>query len=137
MDPPENKDSTVLKPDVLMLCRAYWGTFSVISTLEAEVDFTGNKVIPTGMLREAIHGVAVGARFTDRRFRDVLDTSVRPLYEARGRVRVSFPNIQSERAPRDVNGLKITVFFGNRFQFNHNMSGFIVFDLLYHMKPVY
>ena len=75
----------------------------------AEVDFTGNKVIPAGTLREAIHGVATGARYTESRFRELLDTSVRPLYEARGRLRVAFSNIASERAPGDVNGLKITV----------------------------
>ncbi|MCP5113034.1 MAG: hypothetical protein GY953_19575 [bacterium] len=75
----------------------------------AEVDFSGNKVIPAGTLREAIHGVAIGSRFTDNHFQELLDTSVRPLYDARGRVRVAFSNITSERADRDINGLKIHV----------------------------
>ena len=39
----------------------------------AEVAFTGNKVIPEGALREAIRGVAIGARFTETRFRQLLD----------------------------------------------------------------
>lgn len=75
----------------------------------AEVDFTGNEVIATGNLREAIHGVAIGARYTESRFRELLNTSVRPLYEVRGRVQVAFPKIAAEPAPGDVNGLKITV----------------------------
>ena len=75
----------------------------------AEVDFTGNKVIPAGTLREAIHQVAVGSRYTESRFRQLLDAGVRPLYEARGRVRVAFPKIETERAPGDVKGLKVKV----------------------------
>lgn len=75
----------------------------------AEVDFTGNEVLPTGMLREAMQGVAIGSRFTEGRFRLLLDSSVRPLYEARGRVAVAFPNFTTERARGDVNGLRVTV----------------------------
>ena len=44
----------------------------------AEVVFTGSKVIPDGSLREAIRGVAIGARFTESRFRQLLDTSHSP-----------------------------------------------------------
>lgn len=75
----------------------------------AEVEFVGTDVVPAGVLQEAIHGVAIGSRYTESRFRLLLDTSVRPVYEARGRVRVSFPKIQTERAPGDVNGLRVTV----------------------------
>jgi len=75
----------------------------------ADVDFTGNQVIPTGTLREAIRGVAIGSRYTESRFREFLEASIRPLYEARGRLRVAFPKITSERAPGDIRGLKITV----------------------------
>ncbi len=75
----------------------------------ADVDFTGNQVIPTGTLREAIRGVAVGSRYTESRMRELLDASIRPLYEARGRLRVTFPRITAERAPGDIRGLKITV----------------------------
>jgi len=75
----------------------------------AEVDFTGNEAIPIGTLRRAINGAAVGSRFTDVRFRLLLDSSIRPLYEAQGRVRVAFPAVHSEQAPGDVRGLNITV----------------------------
>jgi outer membrane protein assembly factor BamA len=75
----------------------------------AEVVFTGSKVIPEGSLRETIRGVAIGSRFTETRFRQLLDTSIRPLYEARGRVRVSFPKVTSEQARGDVKGVKVTV----------------------------
>jgi outer membrane protein insertion porin family len=74
----------------------------------AVVDFEGNTVMPAQALREAVSGVAVGALYTEPRFREILDTSVRPLYEARGRVRVGFPRVRTEPA-RDVEGLRVIV----------------------------
>jgi len=38
----------------------------------------------------------------------MLDASIRPIYDARGRVRVSFPKIETEKA-KDVEGLIVTV----------------------------
>ena len=74
----------------------------------AEVTFEGNSVIPTNALREAISGVAVGTLYNERNFRELLDTSVRPLYDARGRIRVGFPKITTEKA-KDVEGLSVLV----------------------------
>lgn len=74
----------------------------------AEVRFTGNSVIPTTTLQTAIHGVAIGTLFNDARFRQILDAGIRPLYESRGRIRVKFPSIETERA-KDVNGLVVKV----------------------------
>lgn len=74
----------------------------------AEVKFTGNEVLLQTALRPAINGVAVGTRFNEARFRQLLDTSVRPLYEARGRLQVKFPKIVTIPAV-DVNGLVVTV----------------------------
>jgi outer membrane protein insertion porin family len=74
----------------------------------AEVRFTGNRVLPSGVLQPAIAGVAVGAPYTEAGFRDLLDASVRPLYEARGRIRVAFPKIEVEKAEQ-VEGLAVTV----------------------------
>ncbi len=74
----------------------------------AEVRFTNNQVLPADALQRAISGVAVGALYTEKRFRLLLETSVRPLYEARGRVRVSFPEIRTEPA-KDVKGLAVIV----------------------------
>jgi len=96
---------TADRPDELYVMFRPAGAMPVV----ADVDFTGNEVIPTGVLREAIRGVAVGSRYTESRFRELLEASIRPLYEARGRLRVSFPRISSERAPGDIRGLKITV----------------------------
>jgi outer membrane protein insertion porin family len=74
----------------------------------AQVTFQGNHVIPQNVLREAIAGVAVGMPYTEDRFREVLYNAIRPLYEARGRVRVSFPEIKTEPA-KDVQGVNVTV----------------------------
>jgi outer membrane protein insertion porin family len=74
----------------------------------ALVKFSGNQVIPTAALAKAISGVAVGMPYKEARFRQFLEINVRPLYEARGRVRVAFPEIQTEKA-KDVNGLVVTV----------------------------
>jgi outer membrane protein insertion porin family len=74
----------------------------------AQVIFTGNKVVPVKALQDAAGGVAIGLPYTEPRFREVLDASVRPLYEARGRVRVAFPKIAVEPA-KDVTGLVVTV----------------------------
>jgi outer membrane protein assembly factor BamA len=74
----------------------------------AEVQFHGNKVIPITMLQNTIHGVAVGVEFRETRFRELLDTSIRPLYEQRGRIGVKFPKI--EVSPSEgVKGLKVAV----------------------------
>ena len=74
----------------------------------AQVTFEGNHVIPLNVLREAIAGVAIGMPYTEDRFREVLNNAIRPLYEGRGRVRVSFPEIRTEPA-KDVQGVNVTV----------------------------
>jgi outer membrane protein insertion porin family len=74
----------------------------------AEINFAGNSVIPANLLREAISGVAVGTLYSEPNFRELLNTAVRPLYDARGRIRVAFPKITTEQA-KDVEGLVIRV----------------------------
>ncbi len=74
----------------------------------AAVNFVNNSAVPADALRNAVAGAAVGSVYTEDRFRQILDLSVRPLYEARGRIRVSFPSIRSEAA-KDVKGLLVTV----------------------------
>ncbi len=74
----------------------------------AEVYFKGNEIMPTTLLRNTINGVAVGTEFREERFREFLEMGIRPLYEARGRVQVSFDKIIAEPAV-NVNGLKVTV----------------------------
>ena len=83
----------------------------------AQVTFDGNKAVPPNTLRDAISGVAVGVPYTEERFRELLNTGVRPLYEARGRLRVAFTKIRTEPAT-DVKGLHVfvTVEEGESFQ---------------------
>jgi outer membrane protein assembly factor BamA len=74
----------------------------------AQVTFDGNKVLPQGVLRESISSVAVGSPYTEEHFRELLNTAVRPVYEARGRVRIAFPKVRAEPL-NDVQGLHVFV----------------------------
>ena len=74
----------------------------------AEVAFEGNQVLPSTMLQKAIAEVAIGAPYHEDRFRQLLDAAVRPLYDARGRIRVSFPKVTAQNA-QDVQGLAVKV----------------------------
>jgi outer membrane protein assembly factor BamA len=74
----------------------------------AQVTFQGNQVVPSTVLVEKISGVAFGYAYTEERFRQLLDTSIRPVYDARGRIRVAFPKIVAEPS-KEVNGLNVTV----------------------------
>src|SRR5262249_40213284 len=73
----------------------------------AEVRFTGNEVLPSSVLTRALSAVAVGVPYTEHNFRQILEASVRALYEARGRIRVEFPRVTAEKAPK-VEGLIVT-----------------------------
>jgi outer membrane protein insertion porin family len=83
----------------------------------AQVTFDGNTAVPQNALRDAISGVAVGVPYTEEHFHELLNTGVRPLYEARGRLRVAFTKIRTEPA-KDVQGLHVfvTVEEGESFQ---------------------
>ena len=74
----------------------------------AQVTFQGNKVVPQGMLREAVHGTAIGSPYTEGGFRELLNQAVRPVYEQRGRVRVAFTEIRAEPVS-DVIGVHVFV----------------------------
>jgi len=73
----------------------------------AEVRFTGNEVLPSSVLTRTLSAVAVGVPYTERGFRQILDASVRALYDARGRIRVEFPQVTTEKADK-VEGLVVT-----------------------------
>ena len=90
-------------PDLIILFRPVVPRPSV-----ARVIFTNTGEITAGTLQTAMFPVAVGSIYTEPQFRTLLDTTIRPLYEARGRIRVSFPKIATEKAP-DVTGLVVTV----------------------------
>ena len=74
----------------------------------ARVAFEGNQVVTERLLQEAIWPVAIGTAWTEANFRVLLDSSVRRLYEARGRIRAAFPKLRAESVA-DVQGLKVTV----------------------------
>src|SRR5579872_3344322 len=74
----------------------------------AQVKFTGSKVIPATTLQNRASEVAIGFPFTDDGFRGLLNTSIRPLYETRGRLAMTFPKVTTEKAA-DVDGLVVTV----------------------------
>jgi outer membrane protein insertion porin family len=74
----------------------------------SRVKFTGNTVLSSPVLENAINAVAVGVPYTEEHFRQLLDLQVRALYDARGRVRVTFPEVHTE-PDQDVKGLVVTV----------------------------
>jgi len=74
----------------------------------ARVKFTNTGDLPSGLLQTAISGVAIGVGYTEPRLRLLLDASVKPLYEARGMIRVTFPKVETTPA-KDVDGIEVTV----------------------------
>ena len=74
----------------------------------AQVTFQGNQVVPQGVLREVVHGTAIGSPYTESAFRELLDHTVRAVYEQRGRVRVAFTEVRAEPV-NDVEGVHVFV----------------------------
>jgi len=74
----------------------------------AQVKFSNTGDIPAQQLVRAFYSIAVGSIYTERQFRILLDSNIRPLYEARGCLAVKFPKIVTTPAT-DVKGLVVTV----------------------------
>jgi outer membrane protein insertion porin family len=74
----------------------------------AQVKFSGSKVLEATRLQNRIAEVAIGFPYTEEGFRGLLNTSIRPLYDARGRVAVAFTKLSTEKA-EDVDGLVVDV----------------------------
>jgi outer membrane protein assembly factor BamA len=74
----------------------------------AEVHFTGNDALPTTTLVNSLAPVAVGVPYSEATMKELLDASTRSLYEARGRVGVTFPKIVVEKAAK-IDGVSVTV----------------------------
>ena len=72
------------------------------------VTFTGNQALSSIALQNAINSVAYGVPFSRDHFRQLLETQVRPLYEAKGLLRVAFPVFTTEPAPK-VHGVAVHV----------------------------
>ena len=76
----------------------------------SEVHVTGNESVPAMQLLNKFADVAVGTEFTEPAVRRLLDASIRPMYEAHGKVRVAFPKIVAEPAKQsEVIGVSVTV----------------------------
>jgi outer membrane protein assembly factor BamA len=84
--------------------------FRPASTLPniAEVRFEGNDALPQATLLRAINAVAIGIPYTEKALREQLETAIRPLYDARGRIRVTFPKIAIEKA-KELDGVDAVV----------------------------
>jgi outer membrane protein insertion porin family len=74
----------------------------------AHVIFTGAGDLPSGVLQTAMYAVAIGVPYQEPRFRQLLDNQARPIYEAHGMLRVTFPKIDIAPA-KDVDGVSVTV----------------------------
>jgi outer membrane protein insertion porin family len=76
----------------------------------AEVHFKGNEVLPTTLLANTLAGVAVGVPYSDVVMQQLLDGSIRPLYDARGRIAVTFPKLETQHVKtRDLDGISVTI----------------------------
>jgi outer membrane protein assembly factor BamA len=75
----------------------------------ADVRFTGNQVIKNAVLHNSLAEVAVGVPYSEVRVRELLDSSIRPLYEAKGRMHVTFPKVEVKPAPEGIKGVSLSV----------------------------
>lgn len=76
----------------------------------SEVRFQGYDVIPLSKLATTFAEAAVGTEFKESLVRALLDKTIRPLYEARGRIRVAFPKIVAGKSAEEgVDGVAVTV----------------------------
>lgn len=74
----------------------------------ARVEFTGNKAVETAVLARKVNEVAVGSPMTGNRFQQVLERSVKSLYEEKGYLAVTFPRIDTEKA-QNAEGMIVKV----------------------------
>jgi outer membrane protein assembly factor BamA len=94
----------------------------------AEVRFSGSQAVPASELQNTLAGVAVGVPYREATVRQLLETSIRPLFDGRGRLRAAFPRITTEKA-RGVDGVSVTIQVdeGPEFKFGAvNASGGVI-----------
>jgi outer membrane protein assembly factor BamA len=84
----------------------------------AGVTVAGNRAIETPVLMRALNQVAVGQRLSDATMRQLLETTVKPLYAAKGYVAVSFPKVAMEKSAENEGYMvHITIQEGPVFHF--------------------
>src|SRR6266481_3277873 len=103
VEPVLGKLTSEGSPDLMIVFRPAKQKPSV-----ARVIFKDTGDLPAGLLQTAIYGVAIGVVYSEPQFRLLLDTTIRPLYDAKGMIRVAFPKIETEPA-KDVTGIVVTV----------------------------
>ena len=83
----------------------------------AAVEFEGAKLISDADLRNKIAAVAFGQPYTESGFRVFLENQIRPQYESKAHMNVTFPRIETHPAA-DVLGLdvKVTVEEGEEYK---------------------
>lgn len=74
----------------------------------SEVKFTGNREMLTALLLQKLSKDAVGIPYSEPLLRRILDSTVRPMYEEQGRIRVSFPEITTKKAENN-DGVVVTI----------------------------
>jgi outer membrane protein assembly factor BamA len=74
----------------------------------AEVEFTGSQALPASTLQNALSAVSIGIPYREATIRQLLDTAIRPVYAGRGRLQVSFPKVESEKA-KNVDGVRVKI----------------------------
>ena len=95
----------------------------------AEVHFTGNDVIVSAQLTEVFSGASFGTEFSDAGVRRLLDTFIRPLYEARGRLRVKFGAVTSETTKQQgVVGVSVTTVIDEGAEYKFATARFLQAD---------
>jgi outer membrane protein assembly factor BamA len=82
------------------------------------VAFEGSQALRDVDLQAALFQSAVGELYTERRLTELLDSTIRPLFEEKGRLRVKFGPYRVEESASPI-GVKITVPVeeGEEFQF--------------------
>jgi len=74
----------------------------------AQINFVGNQLLDTATLANAFAMVSIGVEYKEQTVRTLLDTSIRPLYEARGYLGVQFPKITT-KPKTDIQGLDVVI----------------------------
>jgi outer membrane protein insertion porin family len=74
----------------------------------AQISFAGNQLLDNATLANAFAIVSIGVEYKEETVRNLLNTAIRPLYEARGYLGVQFPKITT-KPKKDVDGLDVTI----------------------------
>lgn len=68
----------------------------------------GNVVVTTPELMAVLSRVAVGVPYSEPLFRQMVEQTLAPIYDERGRIRLSFPEIQVKKSEKNE-GVEVTV----------------------------